>query len=516
MEPLRDYIMTCGQADLAYYEETDFDFGAFCIVGEEEAVYTPRNAEESPLYQAVVKNLETFLFDHQQRDRPVPFFVEREMRAFLDCGIPSHGFIRVHCDSCGHDRIVPFSCKGRGFCSSCGGRRMADTAAHLVDRVLPEVPTRQWVLTLPYALRFLMAYDSKLITAINSIFVQAVFTSLRRRARLSHLGRKARGGAVVFIQRFGDALNLNVHFHMLAFDGVYAEDEDGFIRFHVVGPPSDAEVLRLVERIARRVEKLMSREGLNIDAKHDEQPFLAELYGSAVKGRILSGPNAGRQTVRAGDIENGHGRDEASSPRCVNLNGVGLHANTAIPARDRVRLERMCRYMCRPPIALERLKMLSDGRLQYKLKKHWRDGTSRVIFQPLEMMERLAALVPAPRFNLIRYCGVLAPSAAWRRIIIPKEENEGTETAICKGGSGKNDSCSRPRHYGWAELLKRVFSVDVLKCDKCAGRMRILCAVNPPTAIRKILDCIGLPSRPPPISPALLRCENGETAPAPA
>ena len=140
------------QTSLAHYEETPFCINNSGIICEEagiyaEGIYTPRNAVDSPLYQAVVQNIETFLTDHQQRGRPVPFFVERELRAFLDCGIPSHGFIRVHCDSCGRDRVVPFSCKGRGFCSSCCGRRMADTAAHLVDRVLPEVRSRQWVLT---------------------------------------------------------------------------------------------------------------------------------------------------------------------------------------------------------------------------------------------------------------------------------------------------------------------------------------------------------------------------------
>ena len=201
MTPLRDFIMANGQTNLAYYDETPH--GDSCMVCETEGVYTPRDAVESPLYQTVLKNLETYLADNEQRGRPVPFFVEREMRAFLDCGIPAHGFIRVHCESCGHDRIVPFSCKGRGFCSCCCGRRMADTAAHLVDRVMPEVPTRQWVLTLPYTLRFLMAYDAKLIAAINNIFVQAVFASLRRRAELSSLGRRAKGGAVIFIQRFG-------------------------------------------------------------------------------------------------------------------------------------------------------------------------------------------------------------------------------------------------------------------------------------------------------------------------
>jgi len=132
-----------------------------------------------------------------------------------------------------------------------------------------------------------------------------------------------------------------------------------------------------------------------------------------------------------------------------------------------------------------------------------------MIFEPLELMERLAALVPAPRFNLIRYSGILAPSAAWRRRIIPKvaiEENETIAPKDAKESETARDSHRRPRRYAWAELLKRVFAVDVLKCDKCGGRMRILCAVNPPDAIRKILDCIGLPSRPPPISPALIQC----------
>jgi len=188
--------MAVGRTSLARYDETPcaihmpqtagraffapvphpitHDAATACVAAwlcEAEGVYTPRRAEESPVYQVVAQNLETFLAEHRWRDRPVPFFVEREMRAFLDCGIPAHGFVRVHCDSCGRDRVVPFSCKGRGFCPSCGGRRMADTAAHLADRVIPEVPTRQWVLTPPYTLRFLMAYDAKLTADIHRVFV---------------------------------------------------------------------------------------------------------------------------------------------------------------------------------------------------------------------------------------------------------------------------------------------------------------------------------------------------------
>jgi hypothetical protein len=103
---------------------------------------------------------------------PVARFVERELRAYLTCGILAEGFLRVHCDACGHDRMVAFSCKGRGLCPSCGGRRMADTAPHLVDRVLPEVPTRQWILTLPYPLRYRCAWDARITSEVLRAFMR--------------------------------------------------------------------------------------------------------------------------------------------------------------------------------------------------------------------------------------------------------------------------------------------------------------------------------------------------------
>ena len=101
--------------------------------------YQPHRPEESVLYRVVAENIESFLARQQERGRVVPRFVERELRAFLDCGVLARGFVRVHCDICRMDRVVPYSCKHRGFCPSCGGRRMADTAAHLVDHVFPEV-----------------------------------------------------------------------------------------------------------------------------------------------------------------------------------------------------------------------------------------------------------------------------------------------------------------------------------------------------------------------------------------
>jgi len=132
--------------------------------------------------------------------------------------------------------------------------------------------------------------------------------------------------------------------------------------------------LRVAGHISRRVEKLMSRKDFmpdEFETKQNDQPFLAELYAASVSWRVLSGQRAGQQVVRVGDLENSHSHGETSSPLCINVNGIGLHANTVIPAHDRMRLERMCRYMGRPPIAIERLKLLSDGRLLYRLKKQW-------------------------------------------------------------------------------------------------------------------------------------------------
>ena len=194
-------------------------------VCETDCEYRPRRPEVSILYGVGAGHVEAFLARQRERDRLVPRFVEREFRSFLDCGILAHGFLRVRCDACHLDRLVPYSCKCRGFCPSCCGRRMADTAAHLVDRVFPEVSVRQWVLSVPFALRYRLAYDASLVTDVLRIWVRAVFASIRRRAGIPASNRRARCGAVTFIQRFSDALNLDPHFHTLALDGIYVEED---------------------------------------------------------------------------------------------------------------------------------------------------------------------------------------------------------------------------------------------------------------------------------------------------
>ncbi len=154
---------------------------------------------------------------------------------YLDCGVLAHGFARVRCKACGDGLLVAFSCKGRGICPSCTTRRAHDTAAHLTDAVLPAVPLRQWVLTFPRRIRFLFARRPGLTSKALATFLRALFALQRRRARA--LGLSGEAGAVTFVQRFGSALQLNLHMHVVAPDGLFGADAAGDGVFHRLPPP---------------------------------------------------------------------------------------------------------------------------------------------------------------------------------------------------------------------------------------------------------------------------------------
>ena len=132
-------------------------------------------------------------------------------------------------------------------------------------------------------------------------------------------------------------------------------------------------------------------------------------------GRIASGPNAGQRPGVLGQFnEEASAEDEQfqiDAPYCAKVSGFSVHAGVGIRSTDRKGLERLCRYGLRPPVAADRLALRSDGRLSYRLKTPWRNGTTHVLFEPLQLVERFAVLVPAPRLNLIRFHGLLGPAA---------------------------------------------------------------------------------------------------------
>ena len=171
-------------------------------------VYERHRPEETPLYGIVETYYPQFLARLEAEGGSLPAFVKQEFDDYLKCGLLEHGFLRVKCESCSHEHLVAFSCKRRGFCPSCGARRMVESAAHLVDHVLPEQPIRQWVLTFPYPLRFLFAAQPQVLSQVLGVVYRAISTNLIKKTGFT-VASRAKTGAVTLIQRFGSALTEN-------------------------------------------------------------------------------------------------------------------------------------------------------------------------------------------------------------------------------------------------------------------------------------------------------------------
>ena len=466
-----------------------------------------REPERGVLHRVLLAHLETFLARSRHGRGGLPRFVERELSRYLQCGLLAFGFARVHCATCKRDDLVAFSCKGRGFCPSCAGRRMSASAAHLVDEVLPDVPVRQWVLSFPFRIRYLLAYDPKLLCAVRRIFVRSVLGFLERQAReQGHAG--ARGGAVVFVQRFGSALNLNLHFHALVLDGAYTTTSP-FSRpdFHPAPPLEDEHVAELSRTLHRRVTRYLQRKGrlpresdVDDEASSSEPDLLALISAASVQNSAALPAESQPPMARLGRRSDVRAQFVPGS-LCCDHEGFSLHAKVLVPAGQRDRLEHLCRYVARPAIATERLSLAADGRVIYRLRRHWRDGTSAVSFDPLTFIERLAAQVPRPRAHQHTYHGVLAPAAPYRDLIVPGPRKGTTAIATPADCAAAHDPDAerraKTRRLTWAELLQRVFAIDVLECPHCGARRKLIALISDGVVVRKILDHLGLPSEPP-------------------
>lgn len=235
--------------------------------------YERHRPEQTTLYRLVQQHAASFIAHTEaSTDAELPRFIKDEFDAFLECGILAHGFLRLRCGECGHDKLLAFSCKRRGFCPSCGARRMSQTAAHLVDHVIPHVPVRQWVLSLPIPLRVLLAAQPELVTPVLQVVQRVVTRHLLRQAGLK--ADEGHGGAVTLIQRFGSAANLNIHLHCLVLDGVYCCDADGSPAFIEADAPTDDELHALLQTVIARLMKMLTRRGVLVEDMG--QTYLAE------------------------------------------------------------------------------------------------------------------------------------------------------------------------------------------------------------------------------------------------
>lgn len=378
--------------------------------------YERRRPEKTPLHEVVSENLASWLEWRDQAERPVPGSVEEEFRAYLECGILCFGFGRALCTGCGQGFVIAFSCKGRGVCPSCNGRHMAQTAAHLVDHVIPTVPVRQWVISVPKRLRCFLADRPETVAALTKIFLDEIERLLCAAAgsasdAATPASARPRLGGISFLHRFGSALNRHVHLHACVTDGVFTPPaagsaDDAPPGFLVARPISPADLAALTERARRRLIRWFRRTRL-LDAEAAADMLAWENTGFSIDA-----------SVRIALID----RDVPSYFRS---------------------LEHLLRYCARPAFALERLSVTRDtsgriSRIRYALPRHkaatWvgpgrsrtstRPGANGVVeLTPFEFLDRLADLVPPPRKHRHRCRGVFAYIRLFRsRALIPRKK----------------------------------------------------------------------------------------------
>ena len=393
---------------------------------------------------------------------------------------------------------------------------MADTAVHLEREVLPEVPIRHWICSLPWGLRALLGYDRELCAGVLSAFVAELSRSLKWRAK-KDLGLKsvadAFTGAVAAVQRVDSAVRLNVHYHVLALDGVYVRqdpsDPHSALVFRALPTPTREQVAQVARRTADRVERLVEAQGRSLDPEQSagepvelqlEHPALAACYDAAALGIAVSGDRAGQPTLRLiSSDRTDPGPDESADEPVAEVSGFSLYARQVVDGHDRRRLERLCRYILRPPIAQDRLERRTDGSLQLTLKHPWKDGTHALVLSPDDLLVRLCAAVAPPRLHLVRYFGLLSSHCALRSQVVPHYPLDpcahrpspaaGDQLELL---SELEEGSPKGSRHRWAWLLARVFLADLEHCPKCQGPMRWAEVAKTPQAAARLMAREGI------------------------
>jgi Putative transposase/Transposase zinc-binding domain len=406
--------------------------------------YTPRRPEHSPLYRVLADHFDHLERVHEQRfERAYVLLRPAARRAasrFLDCGLLEHGFARVRCEACRAEFLVAFRCKGRLFCPSCHARRLAEWSLWLDAHLLLNVPHRQVVLTLPKRLRPYLLYERRRLGGLSRI----AYRTLSRYLQAALGDRDTAPGAIVCVQTFGALAHWHPHLHVLMTDGGFTRD--GRL---LAAPAHDPAVLE--ESFRRAVLAWFARAG-----------WLDEEAAAA----MLAWPHS----------------------------GFGAHIGPLIQGDDRASLTRVARYGARAPIA--------EGRLRYHPERAQVELVSDAARGPYVGVHRLDALeflarwvhhVPDHYETRVRYYGAYATRRRlwWRRRgVVPEGAAAMAAPAPAPpapGAPADDWPALRARRRRWAELLRRVFDVEVSLCPSCAGAMRIVAFVTAPRTVRRIL-----------------------------
>lgn len=416
-----------------------------CCPKKSLAVYRPRRPEKTVLFDIIKTHYKTW---HKNSEEAVLQYVDKEFQKYLECGILAKGFAYSHCADCSRDFLIALSCKGRGICPSCNARAMVETAAHLVENVIPCVSVRQWVISFPMRIRHYLQ-THKILQAI----LKMVVDEIRKRLIACSPGLPdPKVGAVTFIHQFGKTLNFHPHFHLIVADGLFSTDGDDLLFHEAVLTPDD--IADTEDCIRKRVLRYFGRQGW---------------FDKEVIKKMDSSENR----------------------------GFSLNANVRVSSWDREGLERLIRYCARPCFKSENLRWNGPW-VYYRLPKPTHKGKTFVQFEPMEFIERISRFIPYPRRHRRHYHGVFAPNSPLR----PKVAANAQKRSKSSVPPDVEESANKVGKvsFNWAKLIARIYETDPLIC-RCGKEIKITAFVLHPAEIRRILGRIGWPTEIPEFDP---------------
>jgi hypothetical protein len=396
----------------------------------------------------------------------------------------------------------------------------------MTDHLFPRVPVRQFVVSFPFPLRLWLAAGKGLMSRVCCLVCSIIKSFVLQAA--SHQGNAAQDptlktGLVCFVQRFGSALNLNPHFHILSLDGAFRLQDDSTPQFLTMPAPTNQSIALLVRSISDHVNSLLIDEGFlreeegQVTLEDTTDLFKPDVdtdvhlpaMAASISQKIAFGPRAGQPVKRlfttgpAGCSWSDPESTTVTGPCCASHGGYSLHANTCIPNHDKHRLEKLITYVARGPIADERLERVGDETVRVRLKTPWKDGTTHLEFSFSEFMEKLVALIPPPWFHMVRYFGVFVSNALGREKIVPQMiEGQNSQAKKSPSKISKAKGKKKSKRMRWADLLKRVFGIDVETCRICKGKVKIAQALFPGELLTLTLKGLKLSTSPPKLAPA--------------
>jgi transposase len=420
--------------------------GEPATAGSGPGVYRPRRPEQTTFYRLLDEHFEEYQAIYEERfevhDGPWRSCVDRAVQAFLDCGRLYGGFARLRCPSCKTEHLLAFSCQTRNFCASCQAKRAALFAERLRHEVLAEVPHRHLIFTIPKALRGLFRRERRLLGLLS----RTAYDVIRRLYQAHFDCSEVLPGCVASLQTFGSySANFHPHAHLLVTDGVFTPER---------------EFLPLLSVDVNAIERLF--QALLLRRLHAAQR-LSEIFIERL------------ETWR--------------HP------GFSVYGEQVVMPNEPDRLERLARYLTRPPLPVASVSQHHDGRVCVKTPPDPNTGATDLLLDPIDWVHRVCSQIPDPRLHLTRFYGAYANKV--RRLRLPARDNPAPVPA-----EDEDTDFVKARKASWARLIRRLYEVDPLLCPRCGTLMEILAVITDPPVIDRILRHLHDASIPDPFAGA--------------